>query len=415
VVSPEGTEVVRGNHAAAAVDLTTRAVAPTHRPTNDARMSTSERHRAWVREAVRRIEADFQRSSDTHLVPVPLPGLPGIDLYLKDESSHPTGSLKHRLARSLFLHALCNGWLREGTTVVESSSGSTAISEAYFAHLLGLPFVAVMPASTSRQKIDAIEFQGGRCHLVDDAGAVSATAAELAASLQRTTGGHFMDQFTMAERATDWRANNNIAESILHQMQRERHPTPAWIVASAGTGGTLATIGRYVHYCRLATRVCGVDAERSVFFDHFTTRDRALTLDQGSRIEGIGRPRVEPSFVPGVLDAMVQVADRWSLGAMHALSAALGRAVGGSTGTNLVAALHCALALRARGECGSVVTLLCDGGERYRHTYFDAEWLRAHDLVCERERDAITALMARGSVEARFERELRVAGDFGTR
>ena len=59
--------------------------------------------------AIRRIEADFQRSSDTHLIPLPLCGFPGIDLYLKDESSHPTGSLKHRLARSLFLYALCNG------------------------------------------------------------------------------------------------------------------------------------------------------------------------------------------------------------------------------------------------------------------------------------------------------------------
>jgi hypothetical protein len=102
--------------------------------------------RAWELAAVRRIEADFQRSSDTHLIPLHVPGWPQVDLYLKDESSHPTGSLKHRLARSLFLYALCNGWLREGTSVVEASSGSTAISEAYFARLLSLPFVAVMPA-----------------------------------------------------------------------------------------------------------------------------------------------------------------------------------------------------------------------------------------------------------------------------
>jgi cysteine synthase A len=101
--------------------------------------------KAWVLAAIRRIEADFQRSSDTHLIPLPLAGFPGVDLYLKDESSHPTGSLKHRLARSLFLYALCNGWLREGSTVVEASSGSTAVSEAYFSRLVGLPFLAVMP------------------------------------------------------------------------------------------------------------------------------------------------------------------------------------------------------------------------------------------------------------------------------
>ena len=190
----------------------------------------SDARRVWVREAVRRIEADFQRSSDTHLIPVALPGFPGVLLYLKDESSHPTGSLKHRLARSLFLHALCNGWLNEDSTIVEASSGSTAISEAYFARLLELPFVAVMPSGTSVQKIAAIEFHGGRCHLVDRAGAIHAESERLA----REHGGHFMDQFTHAERATDWRANNNIAESIFSQMRRETHPCPAWIVASAG-------------------------------------------------------------------------------------------------------------------------------------------------------------------------------------
>ena len=60
-----------------------------------------------------------------------------VKLYLKDESTHITGSLKHRLARSLFLYALCNGWIGENTTVIEASSGSTAVSEAYFAALLG--------------------------------------------------------------------------------------------------------------------------------------------------------------------------------------------------------------------------------------------------------------------------------------
>ena len=78
---------------------------------------------SWLHTAIARIEADYQRSADTHLIALPLPAFAshGIDLYLKDESTHPTGSLKHRLARSLFLYSLCNGWLHEGSTVVESS------------------------------------------------------------------------------------------------------------------------------------------------------------------------------------------------------------------------------------------------------------------------------------------------------
>ena len=63
---------------------------------------------------MRRLDADARRSADTHLWRLELPETWGIDLYLKDESVHPTGSLKHRLARSLFLYALCNGWIDEG-------------------------------------------------------------------------------------------------------------------------------------------------------------------------------------------------------------------------------------------------------------------------------------------------------------
>ena len=363
--------------------------------------------RAWVLAAIRRIEADFQRSSDTHLIPLPLPGFPGIDLYLKDESSHPTGSLKHRLARSLFLYALCNGWLREGSTVVEASSGSTAISEAYFARLVGLPFLAVMPESTSTEKIAAIEFQGGRCHLIDDPMTIYSESQRLADELD----GHYMDQFTYAERATDWRSNNNIAESIFQQMRLEPHPVPTWLVSSAGTGGTVATLGRYVRYCARPTRVCAADPERSVFFDHYRSRDPDLCLHEGSRIEGIGRPRVEASFLPEVIDAMVQVPDVWSLAAMHELSALLGRSVGASTGTNLIAALACMAQMQERGETGSVVTLLCDSGQRYTHTYYSAAWLQQAGLNCRKERAALVASLASGRIAAGLSAGWQTAGE----
>jgi cysteine synthase A len=252
--------------------------------------------RAWVDRAVAAVEADARRSADTHLLIYPLPPEWGVELYLKDESTHPTGSLKHRLARSLFLYGLCSGQITEGTTVVESSSGSTAVSEAYFARMLGLPFVAVMPASTSPEKVELIEFHGGRCHFVDRPSDIYEEARRLAAEC----GGHYLDQFSNAERATDWRGNNNIAESIFSQLALERHPLPEWVVVGAGTGGTSATIGRYLRYRRLPTRLAVVDPEGSSFFPGWRDRDPATATGRSSRIEGIGRPRVEPSFVPTI-------------------------------------------------------------------------------------------------------------------
>jgi len=335
------------------------------------RMATRTDDRGWLNEAIRRVEADGNRSADTHLHVFPLPESWDVDLYLKDESVHPTGSLKHRLARSLFLYALCNGWINQGTTVIEASSGSTAVSEAYFARLIGLPFVAVMPASTSREKIELIEFYGGCCHLVEDPAAIYDESRRLAAE----TGGHFMDQFTFAERATDWRGNNNIAESIFGQLAQERHPVPDWVVVGAGTGGTSATIGRFVRYRRYHTRVCVVDPESSSFFEGWRRGDPSYSTRRGSRIEGIGRPRVEPSFVPSVVDAMISVPDAASIAAARWCSDITGRLVGGSTGTALWGALRLVSGMRASGRAGSVVTLLCDGGERYAGTYYDDDWL----------------------------------------
>ncbi|TPG64164.1 PLP-dependent cysteine synthase family protein [Ewingella americana] len=329
---------------------------------------------AWVNNAIKEIDADFQRSADTHLMRLNLADFPGISLYLKDESTHPSGSLKHRLARSLFLYGLCNGWIRENTPIIEASSGSTAISEAYFARLLGLPFIAVMPSCTAPRKIQQIEFYGGRCHFVENSGQIYAASEQLARELK----GHYMDQFTYAERATDWRGNNNIADSIFRQMSLEPHPIPRYLVMSAGTGGTSATLGRYIRYQGHDTELVVVDPENSVFYDYYQQRDPSVTAQCSSRIEGIGRPRAEPSFIPSVIDSMIRVPDAASIATLRWLETVLGRKVGGSTGTNVWGALELAKQMREKGETGSIVTLLCDSGERYLNTYFNEEWVAAN-------------------------------------
>jgi cysteine synthase len=347
--------------------------------------------REWANEAVRRIEADANRSADTHLHVFPLPAEWGIDVYLKDESVHPTGSLKHRLARSLFLYGLCNGWITEQTTIVEASSGSTAVSEAYFARFLGLPFVAVMPASTSPEKIALIEAEGGSCHLVEDPRTMVSEARRLAAA----RNGHYLDQFTYAERATDWRGNNNIAESIFSQMGLEQHPVPAWVVVGAGTGGTSATIGRYARLMKYPTRLCVVDPEDSIFYSSWTG-DPSLFTGRPSRIEGIGRQRVEPSFLPDIVDHMIQVPDAASIATMRFVRERTGRSVGGSTGTNVWGAFLLVAEMLAAGERGSVVTLICDGGDRYAGTYYCDEWVREQDLELAPYTDALETFLASG-------------------
>jgi cysteine synthase A len=375
------------------VSAAERAIGETSHVTIPANSHERLGSREWANEAVRRLDADANRSADTHLHAFPLPIEWGIDLYLKDESVHPTGSLKHRLARSLFLYGLCNGWITERTTLVEASSGSTAVSEAYFARFLGLPFVAVMPASTSPEKIALIEGQGGSCHLVDDPRTMVAEAQRLATEC----GGHFLDQFTYAERATDWHGNNNIAESIFNQMALERHPVPVWVVMGAGTGGTTATIGRYARLMQYVTQLCVVDPEDSIFYATWTG-DPSTFTGRPSRIEGIGRQRVEPSFLPDIVDRMIQVPDAASIATMRLVCERTGRSVGGSTGTNVWGAFELIAEMLSRGEQGSVVTLICDGGDRYAGTYYSDAWVGAQGLELAPYAEALETFLECGAL-----------------
>jgi cysteine synthase len=338
----------------------------------DAHVDTTGTDRLWVIERIARLREEAAAAVDTPLMPLAVPARSGLTLYLKDETRHPSGSLKHRLARSLFLYALCNQWLRPGRPAVDASSGSTAISEAWFARLLGVPYIAVLPASTAPAKIAELRALGARCELLDDPSGIYARAAAIA----EDSGGCYLDQFTFAERATDWRGNNNIAESILDQLETLGAETPTWFVAGAGTGGTLATVGRYLRYRGLTTRLCLADPEGSVLAQAWRSGDAHAHGPCLSVVEGIGRPRVEPSFMPALIDQALSVPDAASIGAMQFLAQLSGRRLGGSSGTHLYACLS----LAAQGATGAVVSLLGDAGERYAETLYDEAWLAAHQI-----------------------------------
>jgi cysteine synthase len=235
-----------------------------------------------------------------------------------------------------------------------------------------------VPRGTAPAKRDAIAKAGAQVHLVDAHEEISVVAAQVARAMR----GHFMDQFTFAERATDWRGNNNIAESLFSQLENAPFPVPTWIVVGAGTGGTSATIGRYIRYRPdlNTSSLCVVDPEGSAFFPYFTSGDRETCGGHAGIIEGIGRARVELSFMRNIVDQMIAVPDAASIAAARWLEARLGRRFGPSTGTNLVGALALAAGMQADGQCGSIATLACDAGDRYAATIYDDEWLASRQL-----------------------------------
>lgn len=327
--------------------------------------------RVWIADAIARLDEEQDGCAETPMLALRLSGFPDIGLLLKDESAHPTGSLKHRLARSLFLYALCSGRLRRGQTVIDASSGSTAISEAWFARRLGLPFIAVMPRSTSLAKQVEISALGGQCALLED----GEDATQYAQDIARRQDACYLDQFNLAGSATDWRGNNNIAQSILAQSRRLGAYDPDWIVCGAGTGGTSATIGRYLRYVGSQAMLCVAEPAGAAFAQGWQSDDRSRLATRKTCIEGIGRSRVEPCFAFELVETVLEIDDQESIAGAWLLERWLGRRFGGSSGTNLAAALRLAAVMKETARSGNILLLLCDKGERYADTLFDPAWL----------------------------------------
>jgi cysteine synthase A len=115
---------------------------------------------------------------------------------------------------------------------------------------------------------------------------------------------------------------------------------------------------------------------------------------------------MEASFVPNVVDAMLKVPDTASIAATRVLSHHLSHRVGGSTGTNFIGLLWAAAEMQQRGETGSIVTLICDSGERYAQTYFSDEWLTQNSLDIAPDIARVEDVIATGT----FNPDLLIAG-----
>ncbi|MEW9546812.1 PLP-dependent cysteine synthase family protein [Nonomuraea sp. NPDC050783] len=298
----------------------------------------------------------------TPLIDLPV-AAPGIRLLLKDESRQPTGSLRHRHARALFRQAIADGLVGEGTIVVEATGGDAAVAQAWFARRLGLPYIVIMPGERTEARARPVEALGGECRFVTPPLAIYDAA--------RALDGHFLDQFGRA-------APHDLAEELFAQVR------PDWVVTGAGTGATSATLGRWIRDHALSCRVAVADPENSAYFPGWTLDAPDYATGMPSRIEGIGRPRVEPGFRPDLVDLVIPVPDAASVAAARRIRELTGLPAGAASGTALWAALELAGRMHARGESGTLVALLGDAADRHLATYHDDAWTAAKGLDVER-------------------------------
>ncbi|MBX7494294.1 pyridoxal-phosphate dependent enzyme [Qipengyuania sp. 6B39] len=292
-------------------------------------------------------------------------------IWLKDESATPSGSIKHRLARRLFWRAVVDGRIGSDTSLYDASSGSMALSEAWFARMLDLRLEIVVPATISREKKCLLERAGIRLHIAADLEGARRKASWLA---ERHCG-FFIDQFVNAADAYGHDVPCAVFSEIHDQLER----SPDWIIAGCGTGGTISSLARAVVLTDSPTRICLADPDGSLF--HWLARRNEGAYRPGQwLIDGVGSCEPRPGFRPSLPSHSIAVSDEAAVGASWALSEHLGRPFGSSAGMNLwAAALLCSF---HEEPCvaGPIVTLNPDDGARYTTTSLSTEWCETNGL-----------------------------------
>ncbi len=265
---------------------------------------------------------------------------PGIELYGKAEYRNPGGSVKDRPARRMMLEGLASGALRPGKTLLDATSGNTGIAYAMFGAAMGIPVRLCVPDNVTPERKRMLNAYGAELTLTDPLEGSDGAIREARRLYDADPERYFYpDQYN---NPFNWRAHyDTTAPEIVEQSGgRITH-----FVAGLGTSGTFVGTGR-----RLRELVPGITL---------------VSMQPDSPLHGLeGLKHMETAIVPGiydpdVADAGISVDTEEAFAMTRRLAREEGLLVGISSGANVVAALRIAQAPAV------VVTVLCDGGERY--------------------------------------------------
>ena len=270
-----------------------------------------------------------------------------IKLFGKVEKNNPIGSVKDRPVKQMLLDLLESGKLKEGSTIIEPTSGNTGIAMAAIGSYLKLNVIIVMPSSMSQERRKLIKDYGAKLELVDGGMSVAVERAnQLNNEIKDSViPGQFINQSNVKAHY------NYTAPEIFNDI-----PDVDYIVAGIGTGGTATGIGKYIVDNKKQTKVIGVEPESSPL----------LTKGKASphKIQGIGA-----NFIPEILDQkviseIIDVSDDNAINTARDICLTEGLLVGISSGASVYGAVELSKKIEVNKEI-KIVSILPDTGERY--------------------------------------------------
>ncbi|AKI00456.1 cysteine synthase [Hoeflea sp. IMCC20628] len=300
----------------------------------------------------------------------------GCTILGKAEFLNPGQSVKDRAALEIIRDAESKGLLRPGGTIVEGTAGNTGIGLALVARALGYKTVIVIPETQSQEKKDALRLMG-------------AELVEVPAAPYRNPNNYVRLSGRLAEQIAKSDPNgaiwanqfDNVANRQAHvkttapEIWRDTGGKVDGFICAVGSGGTLAGVAEGLRDFSKSVKIGLADPDGAALYSFYTTGE--MKSSGGSITEGIGQGRITANLEGFTPDMSFNIPDSEAIPLVFDLLEHEGLCLGGSSGINVAGAIRMA---REMGPGHTIVTILCDYGNRYQSKLFNAEFLASKDL-----------------------------------
>ena len=300
----------------------------------------------------------------------------GCEILGKAEFLNPGGSVKDRAALGIIRDAEASGALKPGGTIVEGTAGNTGIGLAMVGRALGYRVVIVFPRTQSKEKADAIRLMGAELIMVDavpysNPAHYARYSGRLAEELNASepNGAIWANQF---DNVANRRAH---AETTGPEIWEQTGGKVDAFVAAVGSGGTIAGVSDALKARSKAVKIALADPGGAALYGYYAHGE--LKSEGTSITEGIGQSRITANLEDAAIDEAFRIPDEEALHILYDLVLEEGLCLGGSAGINIAGAVRMA---RKMGPGHTIVTILCDHGQRYQSKLYNPDFLREKGL-----------------------------------
>ena len=296
----------------------------------------------------------------------------GCEILGKAEFLNPGGSVKDRAALAIVKNAEANGLIQPGGLIVEGTAGNTGIGLALVDNAKGYRTVIVIPETQTKEKKDMLRMCGAELREVPavpyrDPNNYVKYSGRLAEELNQShpQGAIWANQFdNVANRQGHY-------ETTGPEIWRQTEGKVDGFVCAVGSGGTLAGTAAYLREQKPGIKIGLADIPGAALYEYYANGE--LKAEGSSITEGIGQGRITANLEGLEVDFPYLIPDTESLQIVFDLIQQEGLVLGSSSGVNVAGAIRLAKDL---GPGHTIVTMLCDGAERYQSKMFNLPFLR---------------------------------------